>query len=40
MIIMINITIIDTYPLNHLISRKLKPLEINIDNKLKFVLEL
>ena len=31
MIIMINITIIDTYPL-----KQLKLLEMNIDNKLKF----
>ena len=36
MIIMINVTIIDTYPLKQLISRKLKLLEVNIDNKLKF----
>ena len=31
---MINITIIDTYSLKELISRKLKLLEMNIDNKL------
>ena len=36
MIIMINTTIIDTYLLKKLISRKLKLLEMNIDNKLKF----
>ena len=33
---MINVSIIDTYPLKQLISRKLKLLEVNIDNKLKF----
>ena len=33
MIIMINITIIGTYPLKQLISRKL---EMNVDNELKF----
>ena len=32
---MINITIIDT--LKYLIPKKLKQLEMNIDNKLKFV---
>ena len=36
MIIMINVTIIDTYPPKILISRKLKLLHMNIDNKLKF----
>ena len=36
MIIMINITIINTYQLKQLILRKLKLLEMNIDNKLKF----
>ena len=34
--IIINITIIDTYPLKQLISRILKLLEININIKLKF----
>ena len=33
---MINITIIGEYPLKYLISRKLKLIEMNIDNKLKF----
>ena len=33
MIIMINITIIGTYPLKQLISRKL---DMNVDNELKF----
>ena len=37
---MINITIIDTYPLKELILRKLKLLEMNIDNELKFAHEL
>ena len=37
MIIMTNITIIDTYPVKQLILRKLKLLEMNIENKLKFV---
>ena len=36
MIITINITIIDIYPLKQLISRKVKLLEMNIYNKLKF----
>ena len=36
MIITINITIIDIYPLKLLISRKVKLLEMNIYNKLKF----
>ena len=36
MIITINITIIDIYPLKKLISRKVKLLEMNIYNKLKF----
>ena len=36
MIIAINITIIDIYPLKQLISRKVKLLEMNIYNKLKF----
>ena len=36
MIIMINTTIIDTYLLKKLISRKLKLLEMNIDDKLTF----
>ena len=36
MIIMINITITDTYPLKQLVSRKLTLPEINTDNKLKF----
>ena len=36
MIITINITIIDIYPLKQLISRKAKLLEMNIYNKLKF----
>ena len=40
MITIINITIIDTYPLEELIPKKLKLLEINIDNKLKFAYEL
>ena len=35
---MTNITIIDTtYPVKQLILRKLKLLEMNIENKLKFV---
>ena len=33
MIKMINITIIETYPLKQLISRKLRLRETNIDNK-------
>ena len=37
---MINITIIDTYPLKELILRKRKLLEMNIDNELKFAHEL
>ena len=36
MIITINITTIDIYPLKQLISRKVKLLEMNIYNKLKF----
>ena len=40
MIIMINIKIIDKYPLKLLISRKFKLFEMNIDNKVKFVHEL
>ena len=36
MIITINITIMDIYPLKQLISRKVKLLEMNIYNKLKF----
>ena len=36
MIITINITIIDIYPLKQLISRKVKLLEMSIYNKLKF----
>lgn len=36
MIIIINITIIDTYSLKQLIPTKLKLLEMNIDYKLKF----
>ena len=32
---MINITIIDIYPVKLFISRKLKLLKMNIDNKLK-----
>ena len=40
MIIIINITIIDKYPMKKLISRKMKLLEINMDNKLKFAHEL
>ena len=36
MIITINITIIDIYPLKQLISRKVKLFEMNIYNKLKF----
>ena len=40
MIIIINVTIIDTYPLKSLISRKLKLLEMNIANNLKFAHEL
>ena len=40
MIIMINITIIDTYPWKQLIRKKLKLLEMNIDNELKFTNEL
>ena len=34
---MTNITIIDIYPVKQLILRKLKLLEMNIENKLKFV---
>ena len=33
---MMNTTIIDTYPLKKLVSRKLKLLELNIEKKLKF----
>ena len=33
---MINLTIIDIYPLKKLISRRLKLLEMDDDNKLKF----
>ena len=40
MIIMINITVIDTYSLKYLIPKKLKLLEMNIDYKLKFGYEL
>ena len=36
MIIMIYIIIIDTYLLKSLVSRKLKLLEMNIDDKLEF----
>ena len=36
---MIDITIIDTYPLKSLTSRKLKLLEIYIDNELNFAQE-
>ena len=36
MIIMLNITIIDTYPLKQLISKKLKLLKMNKANNLKF----
>ena len=39
MITMIDITIIDTYPLKSLTSRKLKLLEIYIDNELNFAQE-
>lgn len=39
MIIMINITLINTYLLKQLILRKLKLLEINIDSKLNLVRE-
>ena len=31
---MMNITIIDTYPLKQLVSRKLKLLEMNVEKKL------
>ena len=34
---MTNIAIIDIYPVKQLILRKLKLLEMNIENKLKFV---
>ena len=37
---MLNITIIDTYPLKLLISKKLKVLDMNIANKLRFAHEL
>ena len=37
---MLNITIIDTYPFKKLISNKLKLLEMNIANNLKFPHEL
>ena len=40
MIMMINITIIDTYPLKQLILKKLKLIEMNIDCKVKFAHEL
>ena len=40
MMIMLNITIIDTYPLKKLISKKLKLLQMNIANTLKFAHEL
>ena len=40
MIIVINIKIIDTYLLKQLILKKLKLLEMNIANNLKFVHEL
>ena len=40
MIIIINITIIDTYLLKQLITRKLKLLEMTVDNKLKFAHEI
>ena len=40
MIIMINITVIDTYSLKYLIPKKLKLFEMNIDYKLKFGYEL
>ena len=36
MIIMLNITIIDTYPLKQLISKKLTLLKMNKVNNLKF----
>ena len=36
MIIMLNITIIDTYPLKQLISKKLTLLKMNKANNLKF----
>ena len=36
---MIDITIIDTYPLKSLTSRKLELLEIYIDNELNFAQE-
>ena len=36
MIIIINITMANTYPIKELISRKLKLFEVNIDNRLKF----
>ena len=39
MITMIDITIIDTYPLKSLTSRKLELLEIYIDNELNFAQE-
>ena len=37
---MINITIIDAYPLKSLISKKLTLLEMNIANNLKFAHDL
>ena len=40
MITMINITIIETYPLKKLILRKPELLEMTIDNKHKFAHEL
>ena len=40
MIIMIYIIIIDTYPLKLLISKKLKLLEMNIANNIKFAHEV
>ena len=40
MIMMINVTKIDTYPLKYLILNKLKLLEMNTDCKVKFAYEL
>ena len=40
MIMMIHLTIIDTYPLKYLIPKKLKVLEINVDCKVEFAHEL
>ena len=40
MIIMLNITIINTYPLKQLISKKLKLLKMNKANNLKFAHEI